>query len=873
MDIYRRVNGQTILIFSTPINKDCERKWELQGDDYITLKFNVSGPMAFKIGDYTDTKEDEGGENGRWYITSAVKPTYNKSNGAYTYEIKFEAEYKLWNNYVDKYITATAETNWKLTAQIRTHLKQILRNLDALGLRTCWNGKQYTYSVDDEVYDSQNNVISGVVSNEPKCVEYSNTKICDALDAIANAWECEWWVEGEVIHFGYCEGTNEPTQLELGVNVESWDIEESSGVHANRIYVFGSTKNIPSNYRRSLLISTANRVRTDAGYYRITDNNVALSLKQIVQAYPTDRSVSMIKYADSAVESVAPEKGYDSAYTKSTIFHRQSESDYYFEGMPHKLIFGTGSVFKKVNLTLVADVVSVVDDQYTGQDSLGFDGDEVVFNTLVKVYKVASITEKVFEVASKVTRNTNGVGANITVQIPLADNPSVFDYSTEVGFDMDVQVKNLYGSEIKVTGLSMSDLSVETLLAQPFNVYLVDSNLVTKYKDVLIYCSYQGLSVPAEDATQDEKLAYAFDQQQKGIYYSFRPPENYRFLVPNSSIQGDVPMSWYTDNFQSDSLYALAERRLMLPNGQAYIEQKGLKDLEIVEDVVTLDDVYPRMNDMTIGELIWHEEDGVLTKYEDGTEKLEKYKAYYIRDSIFTSTGVQSMKNEYVLAGQTARVRFGSGRLNGMEFDLELETGYTDSAGTTFSDYHKIIRNEDYGAKLPNSYLYPQVGDKIIYIGWDEAQMGSTGFVEAAEQELLAKGKEYLDKARINDRTYNITLMELSRYKLLNLLEKETKNLKESEDKQLQVISDNGQTIGFCESMIVKGKKVKICDKSATIYDPSVEAEVSYRISRVIGFTRPLDILYDHPTIKVGVSGVYSRLADIENKLRKNKNG
>lgn len=873
MQIKRKANGHTTTVFSTPINKGCERKWELQGDDYITLKFNVSEPIAFKIGDFTDTTSAEGGAEGRYYITSAVKPSYNKSNGAYQYEIKFEAEYKLWNNYVNKYITSTAETNWKLTDQIRAHLDQILRNLDALGLRMCWNGKEYTYEVDDEVYDSQNHVISGVVSNEAKFVEYSNTRICDALDAIADAWECEWWVEANVVHFGYCEQGEATEELRIGKNVESWDIEESSGVHANRIYVFGSTRNIPSNYRRSLLISTDDKVKADAGYYKITDNNVALSLAQIKQAYPTDRSVSMKKYADGAVESISPDKGYDSAYSKSVIYRRALDSDYYFEGMPHKLIFGTGSVFKKVNLTITADVVSVVDDQYTDQDSLGFDGDEVVFNTLVKVYKVSSMTEKVFEATSKVTRNTDGAGSSITVQIPLADSPSVFDYSTEVGFDMDVQIKNLYGSEIKVTGISMSDLSVETLLAQPFYVYLVDSNLVTKYKDVLIYCSYQGLGVPAEDATQDEKLAYAFDQQQKGIYYSFRPPENYRILVPNSSIQGDVPMSWYTDNFQSDSLYALAERRLMLPNGQAYIEQEGLKDLEIVEDVVTLDDVYPRMNDMTIGELIWHEEDGVLTKYEDGTEKLEKYKAYYIRDSIFTSTGVQSMKKEYVLAGQTARVRFGSGRLNGMEFDIELETGYTDAAGTTYSNYHKIIRNEDYGAKLPNSYLYPQVGDKIIYIGWDEAQMGSTGFVEAAEQELLAKGKEYLDKARINDRTYNITLMEPSRYGRSNLLEKESKNLKESEEKQLQVMSDNGQTIGFCESMMVKGKKVKICDESAAIYDPSVGAEVPYRISRVIGFTRPLDILYDHPTIKVGVSGVYSRLADIENKLRKNKNG
>lgn len=331
-------------------------------------------------------------------------------------------------------------------------------------------------------------------------------------------------------------------------------------------------------------------------------------------------------------------------------------------------------------------------------------------------------------------------------------------------------------------------------------------------------------------------------------------------------------MSWYTDNFQSDSLYAIAERRLMLPTGTPYIQAEGLADNEIIEDVITMDDVYPRMKDMAIGALLWHEEDGLVTTYEDGTQSKERYKAYYFRDSIFTTTGVQSMKKGYVLAGQTARVRFSSGRLNGMEFDIELESGYTDEAGTTYSNWNKIIRNEDYGPKLPNSYLYPEEGDKIIYIGWDEAQMGNTGYVEAAEQELLAKGKEYLNKSRINDITYNITLMEPSRYSTSNLLDADSKNLKESEGKQLQVIEDTGVTnSGFCKAHFVKGRMVKICDVSATIFDPNQGKEVPYRISRVIGYTHPLDIIYDHPTIKVGVSGIYSRLADIENKLRKQK--
>ena len=79
------------------------------------------------------------------------------------------------------------------------------------------------------------------------------------------------------------------------------------------------------------------------------------------------------------------------------------------------------------------------------------------------------------------------------------------------------------------------------------------------------------------------------------------------------------------------------------------------------------------------------------------------------------------------------------------------------------------------------------------------------------------------------------------------------------------------QSVDFCNAVMKKGHVVKIIDKTASVYDPTSGKEVNYRASRVIGFTHPLDIPYDHPQIVCGVSGIYSRLADIENKLRKTK--
>ena len=211
--------------------------------------------------------------------------------------------------------------------------------------------------------------------------------------------------------------------------------------------------------------------------------------------------------------------------------------------------------------------------------------------------------------------------------------------------------------------------------------------------------------------------------------------------------------------------------------------------------------------------------------------------------------------------------------LNGMEFDLLLDQILVNEQGENLGKFDKIIRNEDYGVKLPNETLRPQAGDKIIYIGWDESKMGSTGLVEAAEYELLAKAKEYLAKSRIDDRTYEAVLMETGKYTTAYLKESELRQLQDKELKNLAVMQSNTPSENWCMSMMAKGKKVKVIDDSAEVYDPESKKMVNYRISRVIGYEHPLDIPYDHPSITIGVSGMYSRLADIENKLRKQTHG
>ena len=69
---------------------------------------------------------------------------------------------------------------------------------------------------------------------------------------MAEAFECEWWVVKNEIHFGRCEN-GDPVDFELGMNVGKMDRSDSQSTYATRIYAFGSTRNIPLTYRKKLV--------------------------------------------------------------------------------------------------------------------------------------------------------------------------------------------------------------------------------------------------------------------------------------------------------------------------------------------------------------------------------------------------------------------------------------------------------------------------------------------------------------------------------------------------------------------------------------------------------------------------------------------
>lgn len=217
--------------FSTGIKTGSVYRKTLMKEDYILLYFSVYQPVLFEKGDYCDT------EFGRFEIVDLVFPKYNTSTGGYDYELRLDAEYYKWKNKILFYDRqgGNREASWNLTRTPDAHLSIVVSNLKSLGY-TYNSGVEYTFSIDSTVEKSA------------KLIQYDNTNIIDALTKIAETWDAEWWIVDHVIHLGRCE-YNTAVDFELNGLVSEMSRSESNDNYATRVYAFGSTRNLPTNYR------------------------------------------------------------------------------------------------------------------------------------------------------------------------------------------------------------------------------------------------------------------------------------------------------------------------------------------------------------------------------------------------------------------------------------------------------------------------------------------------------------------------------------------------------------------------------------------------------------------------------------------------
>lgn len=801
--------------FETPINKGSKRVFKLMGDDYVTLKFSVKTPIYFELGDYCNIPDF-----GLFELAEPYQPSYNSSTGGYDYELKLEAQHMKWRNKIMRYLPNYGgnETSWQLTATAEVHLEQVLLNVDALANPVTTDGDEvinqgYLYNREEswQIY------IDGTVDASAKTLSYDSTNIIDALTAIAEAFECEWWLNGNIICLGKCELTNEYIDLELGVNVADMSRSDSKEDYVTRILAFGSERNISPRYRKDLIFDVKEIAN---GGNRISD---------------TSRKLSGDWFPSSLVVVPSSDKqSYTFTKTKS----------------------GT------VQATNAGDVLFLSDSEtYSGIRA----GDWTVQLSAFKptmTFELRQGTINNYRVRISVCGTPSAGGDTITAS--WESQPYIYSLSAPISPSFADQTISI-PSDLSSLTIMVNFLvcfsgsgSIEASLSPSTShtIVLANSDPIIKISGLIIE------KIDESGNTTDTFTGATFNPDFKETV-----SERNWIQLPDGAVMGvgdryritniiasKVKSSYFSSRYSAYADTAnvvtngIVTSRLMLPEsyGTAYVDyEPGLSMEQGVEDVVIFEDIYPRaVCAITSINTVQRKK---TVENDDGSTTDTTYTAYQIKDDFFTSA--HPFSNDYILANETLQITFqdgkryeegdtipdgkkvgdlinpDSGKLNGWTFEVQF------TKDTDGSAIWEIVR--DNTSYIPNDILKPEIGDQFVLHGFDISAVDDL-YVEEAEKELLEAAQKYLEELNTDPSTYECTIMP---------------------------------------DVAKEGVKFELGTRINLINEAYIESTVDDdgrkwgRKSRVIGYEICLDIPYDNPIYTIGEKAKYSRFGEIEDQL------
>lgn len=274
------LDGTRVLKMEIPEGAQVHR--ELMSDHYVKMRFTTEEPVYLCLGDYCILDGF-----GRFELTAPYAPKYNTDTDGYDYDLQLDAHYIKWKNKKCRYnpLNAASETSFHLTATVDVHLNVIIKSINAISKRDAnflYEGKEFSF------------VLKGFTGDvkAAKYKQYDNTDIISALNDLATVFDSEWWVEDNIIYFGRCELGDE-VSFELNKNVEYMSSDESKAEYANRIIAFGSTRNLPHDYRKD----TTSEVIING----ITQKRLMLPLSECPNGYIQDTGINSETEAVEAV--------------------------------------------------------------------------------------------------------------------------------------------------------------------------------------------------------------------------------------------------------------------------------------------------------------------------------------------------------------------------------------------------------------------------------------------------------------------------------------------------------------------------------------------------------------------------------------------
>lgn len=419
-------------------------------------------------------------------------------------------------------------------------------------------------------------------------------------------------------------------------------------------------------------------------------------------------------------------------------------------------------------------------------------------------------------------------------------NETSFNLTTTVGVHMNVILGNLKALGFMYNG---KDFSVDytTYNNKAFDVqkrFLIEYGSISILDALNAICSEDALNCEWWIDGSIIYLGYCemegqttFEQDVNVLSMSYSESKStYITRLYAFGSDRNIPKGYFTGADADVTTDGVATDYLMLPNKEVdsdgfyakdgYLENVNVvkNDKQAIEGVVMFENEYPKVESVVSSIKTY---DSTVDN-EDGTKTTQTFWQVTSTDS-FTN----SFKESWIKSNLTLGIKFTSGALMGMEFDVSFKV--IDKV-----NYFEIVANDTYGRTLPDGVMCPKVGDKYFLFNWDATKITDTDLIPTAQLSLFDRTKQYYLKTMISNSNFTCTMDGDKFY--------------------------NDGTYDYHPL----GEQVKLINDMFAQVDADGK---HYRNSRIIGMEIPLDIPYDHPQYTVGEKAATSRLGKLEDKV------
>lgn len=419
-------------------------------------------------------------------------------------------------------------------------------------------------------------------------------------------------------------------------------------------------------------------------------------------------------------------------------------------------------------------------------------------------------------------------------------NETSFSLTTTVGVHMNVILGNLKALGLTYNGKEFS-VDYTTYNNKAFDVqkrFLIEYGSISILDALNAICSEDALNCEWWIDGSIIYLGYCemegqttFEQDVNVLSMSYSESKStYITRLYAFGSDRNIPKGYFTGADADVTTDGVATDYLMLPNKEVdsdgfyakdgYLENVNVvkNDKQAIEGVVMFDEEYPKV-ECRVSSIKTYDS---TVDNEDGTKTTQTFWQVTSTDS-FTN----NFKESWIKSNLTLGIKFTSGALMGMEFDVSFKV--IDKV-----NYFEIVANDTYGRTLPDGVMCPKVGDKYFLFNWDATKITDTDLIPTAQLSLFDRAKQYYLKTMISNSNFTCTMDGDKFY--------------------------NDGTYDYHPL----GEQVKLINDMFAQVDADGK---HYRNSRIIGMEIPLDIPYDHPQYTVGEKAATSRLGKLEDKV------